>query len=110
MLDAAVAGLPVITTNWSGHLDFLGKGKFIPLNYSLTQIPKHRVDGRIFLEGFKWAETNESDFKRKVSKFRERPHKPKEWADELSKTLREEFSHTKLSGDYDVIFENLIEG
>jgi glycosyltransferase involved in cell wall biosynthesis len=109
LLEASVGKIPVIATNWSGHLDFLGKGKFIPINYSLTQIPPSRIDGRIFLEGFRWAEPMEEDFKKKILKFREKSEKPKEWANELSKTLKSEFSHKKISGDYDNAWSNFIE-
>lgn len=109
LLEASVGKIPVIATNWSGHLDFLGKGKFIPINYSLTEIPKSRIDGRIFLEGFRWAEPIESDFKKKVLKFREKSEKPKQWAEELSEKLKEEFSHEKISGDYDSAWSSFIE-
>jgi glycosyltransferase involved in cell wall biosynthesis len=45
IIEAAACGLPVIATNWSGHLDFLkvgGKNKFIPLDYKLEPIPPSR--------------------------------------------------------------------
>lgn len=72
LLEAAASGLPVIATNWSGHLDFLNRGKFIKVGYSLQEIHKSRIDGKIFLPGMKWAEPIEKDAKirlnRKTSK------------------------------------------
>ena len=34
LIDAAAAGIPVVATNWSGHLDFLDN-KFLKVDYSL---------------------------------------------------------------------------
>ena len=68
LLEAAACGLPVIATNWSAHLDFLNLGKFIPIRYNLKEICETRVDNRIFLQGFKWADPIESDFKIKIKK------------------------------------------
>jgi glycosyltransferase involved in cell wall biosynthesis len=55
LVDAAASGMPVIATNWSGHLDFLNE-KFNKIDYKMVNIPKEKVDNRIFKEGFMWAE------------------------------------------------------
>ena len=101
LLEASVMELPVIATNWSGHLDFLNKGKFIPIDYSLIEIPDSRIDNRIFFKGMKWANPNESDFKKKVLKFRYNYEKPKSWAQNLSKILRESLSQAEVNNHYD---------
>ena len=54
LLEAARCNLPVIATNWSGHLDFL-KDNFIKIDYTLDKIPDQKVDGRIFVQDAKWA-------------------------------------------------------
>ena len=61
ILEAAASGLPIIATNWSGHLDFLKIGKFVPINYELKEIPDSRKDGQIFIDGVKWAEPIEKN-------------------------------------------------
>ena len=63
LLEAAASGLPIIATEWSGHLDFL-KDKFIKVDYNLKNIDKSRIDNRIFVENTKWAEIVESSYKR----------------------------------------------
>ena len=100
LLESAVSGIPVIATNWSGHLDFLRLGKFIPVNYTLTDIPSSRVDDRIFEKGFKWADPIESDFKKKIKKFRHNSEKPKQWARELSDTLKSRLCQEEINKDY----------
>ena len=100
LLEAAASDLPVIATNWSGHLDFLGRGRFIPISYSLENIHSSRVDNNIFVNGSKWAEVNENDFKKKIKKFRESPEIPQQWAKELGETVRKEFSQEAIEKIY----------
>lgn len=87
ILEASVAGLPVITTGWSGHMDFMSKGHFVKLDYALREIHQSRIDDNIFMKGAKWAEVNEADFKRKIRKTKQSPDVPKKWAQELSAVL-----------------------
>lgn len=100
LLEAAASNIPVIATNWSGHLDFLGRGRFIPINYTLQPIDKSRVDGQIFVPGSKWAEVNENDFKKKVKKFRDSPDTPTDWAESLGEVVRREFSQASIEEIY----------
>ena len=106
LLEASAAKIPVIATNWSGHLDFLNLGKFIPISYNLVDIPQSRVDGRIFLEGFKWADPIEEDFKKKVIKLRHNYKKPNEWASELSSNLKNTFSQRAICMKYDALIDS----
>jgi glycosyltransferase involved in cell wall biosynthesis len=108
ILEAASQDLPVIATNWSGHLEFLNSGKFIKLDYDLKEVHKSKLtdpklDKSIFIEGQKWAEVNEEDFKRKVKKFRSAPETPREWAKDLGLKIREKFSFEKICAQYDQI-------
>jgi glycosyltransferase involved in cell wall biosynthesis len=107
ILEAATVGLPVIATNWSGHLDFLNNGKFIGLDYKLQEVHPSRVDNKIFLKNFKWAEPLEEDFKRKVAKFKSSSTIPKEWAVDLSSKLKEKYSFDEISKQYDRILGNI---
>ena len=108
LLEAAASGLPVIATNWSGHLDFLKMGKFIPVDFQVTPIPEARVDGNIFVTGAKWAEPIESSAKQRFQKFRKAPSIPHRWAKELSEKIRLSFSQDKISQHYDEVLGNLI--
>tara|TARA_B100000700_G_scaffold322964_1_gene425719 strand:- start:3260 stop:4426 length:1167 start_codon:yes stop_codon:yes gene_type:complete len=106
ILEAASSGIPVIATNWSGHLDFLNLGKFIPINYSIVEIPSNRVDGRIFVDGLRWADPDENDFKKKVKKFRDNYLKPSQWASELSSRLKDTFSQSAINMKYDALIDS----
>lgn len=107
LLEATVAGLPVIATRWSGHLDFLGQGKYIDVDYKLQEIHPSRVDEKIFVRGSKWAQPLEDDFKRKVKKFKDASAVPREWAMDLSRKLRSSLSQTSVEGVYDTVLGDL---
>lgn len=101
ILEAAASGLPVIATGWSGHMDFMGLGKFTEVSYSLAPVPPSRVDGKIFVNGSRWAEPSEADFKKKLARFRESPDVPREWAHALASKLRASHSFEAIASRYD---------
>lgn len=108
LLEAAASDLPVIATNWSGHLDFMKMGKFIPINYELKEIDRTRVDGSIFVRGARWAEASEDDFKKKVKKFKDNFDMPTKWAQDLGLKLRESHSQENIEKIYDQILGHLL--
>jgi len=108
ILDASVAGLPVITTNWSGHLDFMNLGKFIPVDYKLVNVPITKIDKRIFVENARWADPDENDFKKRVLKFRSNPEMPRTWARELSEKCKEKFSRRAIELNYSKLLERVL--
>lgn len=108
ILEAAVTGLPVIATGWSGHMDFLSKGKFINIDYTFEDVHQSRIDGNIFTNGMKWASPSEEDFKKKVLKFRNSSSIPSEWANSLSQVLKEEYSFDRICKAYDEFLGDII--
>jgi glycosyltransferase involved in cell wall biosynthesis len=108
LLEAAASGLPIITTGWSGHMDFLKLGKCITVHYQLGEIHPSRVDNKIFMKGSRWANASEEDFKKKVLKFRSNSAIPSEWATELKKTIVENYSLSKIFEAYDLAFVEIV--
>lgn len=100
ILEASASSVPVVVTNWSGHLDFLKQGKYVGVDYALVDIPQTRVDGKIFVAGTKWAQPNEADFKKRIVKFRSSPLVPKEWAQDLSDKCQKTFSREAILKKY----------
>jgi len=60
LLEATMTGLPVITTNWSGHLDFLNENKAMLLNGEMKKVPKSQVWKDILIEESEWFNVNEN--------------------------------------------------
>lgn len=108
ILEAAASGLPIIATNWSGHLDFLKHGKFISVFYQLAEVHPTRVDNRIFVKGARWANPSEEDFKKRVSKFRTSPGTPKEWAVDLQQKVNGLYNLKSVHKAYDSALAEVI--
>lgn len=107
-LEAAACGLPVVVTNWSGHLDYLKQGKYVKVDYRLAPIHQSRVDNSIFLPEMQWAHPNEQDAKRKLRKFYHSPGLPQQWAKELAKKLQETHSFEAISAQYTEVFKDIL--
>ena len=94
IIEAAACGLPIVATDWSGHLDFLnidGVKKFVPVDYDLAPIPPGSVWKDILEEGSKWANVKADDAKMKMAKVVLSYDKPKEWATELAAHIAKTF-------------------
>ncbi len=108
ILEAAASGLPVIATNWSGHLDFLKHGKFISIYYRLGDVHPSRIDGKIFVPGSRWAHPQEEDFKQRVAKFRNSSAVPREWGAAMRKALLPKYGIDSISTMYDQALGGLV--
>jgi glycosyltransferase involved in cell wall biosynthesis len=114
ILEAAASGLPVIATNWSGHLDFLDRGRFVKVNYCLEKIPTERVDHHsqqsrnIWIDGAMWAQPREQNAVQALKKFRMSPDIPRQWASNLASTLLKEFSSDAVTLQYRRIFDDVL--
>jgi len=107
LLEAAASGLPVIATAWSGHTDFLNHGKYVSIDPKLTPVHKSRIDGKIFIQGSKWAEVSESEVKQKLRKFYEKPSMPQQWANELSTVIKQKYSIEAIKTHLDSVLSEL---
>lgn len=102
LIEAAACGLPILATNWSGHLDFLNKGKFSAIKYDMKVIPDVAVWGDILIKGSRWAEVQEEDVKHRMKKIVSSYSIPKEWAKDLAEKIKEEF-------DLSVVCQNFVD-
>lgn len=98
LLEAAVCGLPVIATGWSGHIDFLSKGNYLNVDYTLTPVHESKIDGNIFVKNSRWATPSEESAKKRLSKFIDSQSIPRQWALDLSNKLKQEYSLDSICG------------
>lgn len=108
LLEAAASGLPVATTEYSGHMDFMKHGKFIKFEYDLREIHESRCDPQIWMKGSRWAEVREADFKKKLRKFKSSHAVPKQWAEELAVKIKETHSPDAIDGVYETKVGHLL--
>lgn len=95
LIEAAATGLPVLATDWSGHLDFLtkdGKKLFVPVEADLQEIYKECVWPGVMNEGSRWAVPKEADAITKMQKLILSSDTPRKWAAELAQHISEKFS------------------
>jgi glycosyltransferase involved in cell wall biosynthesis len=109
LVEAAASGLPITVTGWSGHMDFLDKKYCNYLNYKLDYIPKSKIDNRIFVEGTRWAEVDEVDFKKKILKIYKNNNTYKKFAKKLRYQVRKSFSRSAVIAKYNKFLKDLDE-
>mgnify|MGYP003663378132 CR=1 FL=1 len=108
LIDAASAGMPIIATGWSGHMEFLEKEYISSLKYTLGPIPEARVDNRIFMKGARWAYVDEKEFKKKLLDVYRNYKGKKSKAKKLQNKIINNFSKSAVFKIYDEAFDNLI--
>lgn len=95
LIEAAACGLPVMATNWSGHLDFLqkdGNRLFVPFDFDMEEIPAEVVWEGVMERGTRWATVRAADVQTKLQKMVLSSETPRKWALELSTHLHDKFS------------------
>lgn len=108
LFESAYHGLPVIATDWSGHLDFLympqkqknGKTKqkhmFNRISYELKQIQQSAVWKGVIPEESKWAFPEEASIKNNLEEVYKDHGRFKKRAKQLEKWLCKEFTEEKI--------------
>jgi len=103
LLEASACELPVIATNWSGHLDFLNQEKdgFMKVKYDLKNVSDSRVDNNIFIKGAKWAQPQEKSAREAISSLRKYPSIYEKRAKSLARKIKDKYSFTQVKKIYD---------
>lgn len=112
LIEAAACDLPVMATNWSGHLDFLhrdGRRLFVPFEYDLQEIPQECVWNGVLDAGTRWANVRESDVTTKLQKMVISSDTPRRRAVELGQHVRERFSLQKTGRQFVEVVGQLVE-
>jgi glycosyltransferase involved in cell wall biosynthesis len=110
LLQASLAGKPVIAPNYSGHLEFLPQGYFIPLAGNLQEIPESGIS-QFFIKGSKWYEVDYDKAKDTMLNFfygeREEINKK---ALELAKINSEKFSLPAMQRQFHTLLDKYLTG
>lgn len=107
MFQATLAGKPVIATNHSGHLDFLGD-KFIPLAGNLIEIPPQAVS-EYFPAGSRWYEVDTRQAKKVLLDFFYNDRtRANQQAQDLAKFNEEKYNLSKMQYRLHKILNNYI--
>ena len=114
LFEAAYYGLPVIATDWSGHLDFLNmpqkqkngklKHMFGRISYQLQKVEPEAVWDTVIPAESMWAFPEDASIKLNLEEVYKDHGRFKKRANQLKKWLLEEFSEQKI---YEQIVELL---
>jgi len=108
LFEAAYHGLPLITTTWSGQMDFIckpnKKGKQVPrvikVDYDLKQVQKEAVWKGVIQPDSKWAYAKEKYYKSALKDCLEKENHWKKEALALKNHILKNFSEEKLYNQF----------
>ncbi len=107
VFEAAYSALPVIATNWSGHLDFLSakvknknKKLFAKIDFDLKKIQKGASWKNIIHEESQWAYPKETSIKSQLRKVHKSYNMFRRNAEVLKESILNNFSREKITDQY----------
>ena len=103
LLEASMVGLPVITSGWSGQIDFLSQTDSILLGGELVQVPKSQHWKDIIIPESQWFNVNETQAYKAMNYCFENYDEVKEKALNLMKVNRDKFTLDKMTEKLDEI-------
>ena len=109
MLEASMVGLPVITSAWSGQIDFLSDENSLLLGGELVQVPKSQHWKDIIIPEGQWFNVNETQAYKAMNYCFENYDEVKDKALNLMKTNRNKFTLNKMTEKLDEITLSLID-
>ena len=103
IFEAVYSGIPVVATDWSGHLDFLsgtfnGKTKklFAKIDYDLREVQESAVWGDLITKDSRWAFVREQSVKAQLSKMYKNYGMYKKWSSALKQQVLESHNKDKI--------------
>jgi len=97
LLEATMAGLPVIASAWSGQMDFLSQTDSILIGGELKKVPKSQHWKDIVIPESQWFNVNETQTYKAMNYCFENYGEIKEKALNLMKINRDKFTLDKMS-------------
>ena len=107
MLEASMVGLPVITSGWSGQIDFLSQTESILLGGEMVQVPKSQHWKDIIIPESQWFNVNEQQAYKAMNYCFENYDEVKEKALNLMKVNRDKFTLDKMTEKLGEIMEKV---
>lgn len=112
IFNAACAGIPIIATNWSGHLDYLRmpvesrsgkkqiKSQFVKVNYDIKKVEQKHLMPGLITEGCEWAYPKEQSFKQGLRQIYSQSDQFVESSKQLSEFLKNKYDISEIHNMY----------
>mgnify|MGYP003116270067 CR=1 FL=1 len=108
LAEATCCDLPVITTGWSGQMDFLNDKQSTLIGGTLQPVPKELIWKPIIVEPSKWFCADEGDIIRKLRFFKKNHKKLKHQAKILGQVNRSKHSLEAMKKEFNQILDNIV--
>jgi glycosyltransferase involved in cell wall biosynthesis len=108
MLEASMVGLPVITSGWSGQMDFLSQTNSILLGGELVKVPQSQHWKDIIIPESQWFNVNETQAYKAMNYCFTNYDEVKEKALSLMEINREKFTLNKMAEKLDKLITPII--
>ena len=109
MLEASMVGLPVITSGWSGQMDFLSQKDSMLLGGEMVQVPKSQHWKDIIIPESQWFNVNETQAYKSMNYCFQNYDEVKKKALNLMKTNRDKFTLDKMADKLDEIITPIVD-
>lgn len=96
LLEAAMVGLPIIASEWSGQVDFLDEENMMYVKGDLQQVPKSAVWKDIIIPESKWFVINEHEAYKALVYAYENAYDIKAKARTMMKQVRGKYTQQKM--------------
>ena len=108
LLEASCCGLPVIASNWSGHLDFLDENDSLLITGQLKEVPEDQIWKPIIVKPSKWFHVAETDVIRKIRMFHKKYRIFNKKGKRLGKKNHREFSLEKMAIRFNKVLDDVL--
>lgn len=109
LLEATFTGLPVITSNWSGHLDFLDEKHALLVSGKLEKVPRSVVWKDIIVEESQWFVADAGSVTSALNYVYTNYNEVKKRALKLMEINKEKFNTDKMVEKFDSILDKVAE-
>lgn len=107
LLEFLVTGKPLITTNWSGHIDFINPNESVLLDGELQQIHQSAVWENVLIPESKWFTVDYDKASKSLSDVFNKYVTYKNKAKSSSKRVKENYSLSEMKKQFEMIMTDL---
>ena len=109
LLEATMVGLPIITSGWSGQMDFLSTEDSMLLGGELVQVPQSQHWENIIIPESQWFNVNEQQAYKAMNYCFQNYDEVKQKSLNLMKINREKFTLNKMTEKLDTIITPFVD-
>ena len=108
LLESSLSGKPIITSAWSGHMDFLNSKNSILISGNLVDVPKSSFPENMYVKGAQWFTVNYELTSRSMLDVFNNYKKYTMGANKLAKINSSLFSLKKMETEFEKILDKYL--